>query len=107
MPPVVADSSSQDNEDIIKPPSRKQQPSSQAPSSQEPKEGDEDYEAPPQVPRQVKEEAYMASSVVSQMTQASRPTVAQKVPRKRPRSLLHDPKEEEQEEEEEDVPPHH
>ena len=100
--------SSQDNEDIIKPPSSWQQPSSQAPSSQEPKEGNEDYEAPPPVPRQAQEEAYMASSVVSQMTQASRPTVAQ-VPRKRPRSLLHDPKEEEeeeeQEEEEEDVPP--
>ena len=49
--PVIADSSSQDNEDIIKPPSRRQQPSSQAPSSQEPKEGDEDYETPPPVPR--------------------------------------------------------
>ena len=61
------------------------------------------------MPRRAQEEAYMASSVVSQMTQASRPTVAQKVPRKRPRSLLRDPKEEEeeeeQEEEEEDIPP--
>ena len=48
----------------------------------------------------------MASSVVSQTTQASRPTVAQKAPRKRPQPLLHDPEEEEeQEEEEEDVPP--
>ena len=60
----------------------------------------------------------MASSVVSQMTQASRPTVAQKVPRKRPQPLLHDPEEEEepdnepeegeeeeQEEKEEDMPP--
>ena len=81
--PIIADSSSQDNEDIIKPPSRWQQPSSQAPSSQEPKEGDEDYEASPPVPRRVQEEAYMALSVVSQMTQASRPTVAQKVPPKK------------------------
>ena len=32
-------------------PSSWQQPSSQAPSSQEPKEGDEDYEVPPPVPR--------------------------------------------------------
>ena len=72
------------------------------------KEGDEDYEVPLPMPRRVQVEADMASSVVSQTTQASRPTVAQKVPRKRPRYLLCDPEEEEEEEEqekEEDMPP--
>ena len=48
--PIVADLSSHDNEDIFNLPSSWQQPSSQAPSSQKPEEGDEDYEAPPRCP---------------------------------------------------------
>ena len=49
--PIVADSSSQDNEDIVNLPSSQQQPSPQAPSSQKLEEGDEDYEASSPMPR--------------------------------------------------------
>ena len=55
-------------------------------SSQEPQEGDEDYEAPPPVSGRARAKAYMAqahsdimSAITSQTTQ-ERPTIAKKAP---------------------------
>ena len=98
---------------------------SEAVSSQEPQEGDEDYEAPPPVSGRARAKAYMAqahsdimSAITSQMTQ-ERPTIAKKAPRKWPKSIiqegameedddddeLSEPEEEPEEEEQPAAPP--
>ena len=78
--PVIPDSSSQ--EDLFSLPGSWQHPTSEAVSSQEPQEGDEDYEAPPPVSGRAQAKTYMAqahsditSAIMSQTTQ-ERPTIA-------------------------------
>ena len=117
--PVIPDSSSQ--EDLFSLPGSWQHPMSEAVSSQEPQEGDEDYEAPPPVSGRARAKAYMAqahsditSAITSQMTQ-ERPTIAKKAPQKQPKSIIQEgtmeedddddePSEPEEEPEEEEQP---